>query len=106
MARQDDEKARRAALVRIVKQANDGARVRFVGSTPVHEQFQGVTVWRGLVSEFSIGETQPRRQCYAWREPPEMHGGVETFRIVQRTPEVDSPEKAVRAAIVADHRKG
>lgn len=78
-----------------------GGTARFIASANVHEQFGGDTVWEGTVSIFALD--QPiRPPCYAWSAPG-SEGKVKYYAVLH-TPQVDSPAKAVRASIVADHR--
>jgi hypothetical protein len=67
---------------------------------PVHEVFQGKTVWRGEVEVFDLHQHPTAKHCYAWshREGPDDQG--ERFVAVLEIPPVDSAQKAVRAAIV------
>ena len=93
-----------AALTRAVEKLH-GARATFIGSTPVHEQFEGKTVWQGTVSRFELAGHPTATLCYAWSVPA-TDDRRERFVAVLHTPDVDSAEKAVRAAIVAEHRSG
>jgi hypothetical protein len=80
-----------------------GSPVRFVGSVPVHEQFQGATVWEGMVSRFELPGHPATEYCYAWSVPA-AGDSKERFYAILHTPQVDSAEKAVRASIIADQR--
>lgn len=91
-----------AALTEAVEKMH-GAKAVFLNSQPVHEEFQGKAVWRGTVSLFDLSGHASASRCYAWSVP---HEGVDRFYAVLQTPNVDTPEKAVRASIVADHRAG
>lgn len=92
------------AALRTAIERTHGGKAAFVATYPVHEQFQGRTVWQGLVSLFDLSQHASATGCYAWSVPP-TDGKPERFYAVLRTAEVSSPELAVRAAIVADHRK-
>lgn len=80
-----------------------GAKASFVRSEAVNEQFQGAAVWNGVVSQFALTGHDTASNCYAWSVPA-TSDSRERFYAVLRTPDVDSPEKAVRASIIADAR--
>ena len=68
----------------------------------VREEFQGEVAWEGVVHVYSLSGQLSESSCYAWSSPVE---GSENrrFYAVLHTDRVDSPAKAVRAAIVSDH---
>jgi hypothetical protein len=71
----------------------------------VLEKFGSDTVWEGTVSIFDLKGHPKATMCYAWSSPI----GESTKRryyAVLHIPPVDSPEKAVRASIVQDHKEG
>jgi hypothetical protein len=75
-------------------------------TVPVHEVFREQTVWRGEVEMFDLIGHPKAKRCYAWshREGPNDQG--ERFVTVLELPPVDSPQSAVKAAIVDQtHRK-
>ena len=70
----------------------------------VREEFQGQVAWEGIVHVFSLhGHLDAADSCYAWSSAIE---GSENrrFYAVLHTDVIDTPAKAVRAAIVSDHR--
>ena len=71
---------------------------------PVVERFEGRTAWDGVVHVFDVSGHPTATTCYAWSSPVE---GSERrrFYAVLKMPPIASPEDAVRASIVADHRK-
>lgn len=80
---------------------NCRAMLREVAS--VTEQFEGQTVWEGVVHVFDIEGYPTASTCYAWSSPVE---GSERrkFYAVLHIPPVTSPQEAVRAAIIQDYR--
>jgi hypothetical protein len=92
----DELKALTAAVEKL-----HGAKASFIGSVSVDEQFRGATVWRGLVSKFELHGHPSATICYAWSVLSDNEHG-QRFYAVLHTAQVDSPEKAVRASIVAD----
>ena len=100
MERRIKQQADIAALARIVEKLH-GAKAVFVSSKAVHEQFNGKTVWEGTVSLFDLKDHPIASRCYAWSVPATANT-KEKFYAVLETAIIDSPEKAVRASIVAD----
>lgn len=70
----------------------------------VIEKFGEKTVWSGVVSVFEIRGHPQATKCYAWSSPIEGSTKRRYFAILHVSP-VDSPEKAVRATIVHDHKR-
>src|SRR5438876_9676866 len=88
-----------------------GAEATWVESVPVREVFRqprrGGTVtyidrvvWEGEVQVFDLTGHPTASRCYAWSHATE--GTRRRFVAVLHVPPVDSPEKAVRASIVAE----
>jgi len=78
-----------------------GARSEHVESVPVTETFQGQTVWDGVVEVFTLPD-HPDGTAYAWRH--ESDSGGWRYVAVLRRPPIDTPLKAVQAALVAEYR--
>jgi len=72
---------------------------------PVHEIFNGQTVWQGEVEVFELFNHPKAKRAYAWshREGEDDQG--ERFVTVLEIPPVDSPVTAVRASIMSDAQK-
>jgi hypothetical protein len=79
-----------------------GGVATWLESIPVEETFQGKTVWKGQVQVFSLSDHPTASRCYAWSH--ETTGGKRKFFAVLHQGPVDSPQAAVRAAIVAEYR--
>jgi hypothetical protein len=79
-----------------------GARAAHVESVPVREMFHGQVVWDGTVEVFDMTGHATASRAYAWSH--EADSGGRRFVAVLHAPPVDSPLKAVRAALVAEHR--
>lgn len=69
---------------------------------PITETFEGQTVWDGDVQVFDLIDCPEASRAYAWSF--ETTGGRRRFVVVLHKPPVDSPQKAVQAAIVSDNR--
>jgi len=77
----------------------------FLEDVAVVEKFGEKTVWSGVVSIFSLEGHPQADKCYAWSSP--IEGSTKRrYYAVLHIPPVDSPEKAVRAAIVQDFKAG
>lgn len=81
-------------------QYTHGCNAEHSEDIPTQEEFDGETVWSGVVSVFRADHPQTDI-CYAWQDS-------ESNKIfaVLKLPPVDSPLKAVRAAIVHQFKEG
>lgn len=81
------------------------ASASFIENIVVVEKFGDDTVWSGIVSIFSLKNHPKATKAYAWSSP--IKGSKKRrFYTVLNIPPVDSPEKAVKAAIVRDLKNG
>jgi hypothetical protein len=78
------------------------AESRHVESVSVKEIFQGTTVWEGVVEVFELIGHPTASRIYAWAH--EVTGGKKRHVTVLHGGPVDSPQAAVRAAIVRDYK--
>lgn len=67
-------------------------------TVPVHETFNGQTVWQGDVEVFGVKHPKTDR-CYAWATD------TGDFTAVLGIPPATSPENAVKASIVAGGKR-
>jgi hypothetical protein len=77
-----------------------GCPARYIESVTVIEGWEANVVWEGEVSVFELAAHPKARRAYGWRN---FESG--DFTAVLEIPPVDSPNTAVRAAIVAKARK-
>lgn len=77
--------------------ATHGTQSRLIERVHVFEEFEGQPVWEGEVLVFELLDHPTAPKCYAWQ----VDGTVTA--VLHETP-VDSPQAAVRAAIVATQR--
>jgi hypothetical protein len=68
-------------------------------SEPVHETFQGKTVWEGVVEVFAVYGHPKASAAYAWGF--ENDAGNREYVAVLGVPPVNSPRDAVRAYVAA-----
>ena len=74
-------------------------------TVPVHEMFQGQTVWQGEVEVFDLSGHPKAKRAYAWSHREGDNDEGERFVTVLEIPPVKSPLTAVRASIVADAKR-
>jgi len=74
-------------------------------TVPVHEIFQGQTVWQGEVEVFDLHGHPQAKRAYAWSHREGQNDQGERFVTVLEIPPVVSPITAVRASIMADIKK-
>ncbi len=82
-----------------------GCGSKHVESVPVHEVFQGKTVWDGVVEVFDLIGHPKSKRAYGWSHPDGPNNTEERFVTVLELPPVESPQTAVRVAIVSDVKR-
>ncbi len=82
-----------------------GCDSTYVESVPVHEQFQGQTVWAGEVEVFDLHGHPKAKRCYAWAHKEGKSDEQTRYIAVLEIPPVNSPVTAVMAAIVGTVKK-
>src|ERR1700730_440180 len=83
-----------------------GGTATLVQSVPVHETFEGKTVWEGVVYVFDLAGHLRATRAYAWSSPIEG-STARRFLAVLHSEGLNSPLEAVRAAIVVEsHHEG
>jgi len=75
------------------------------GTVPVHEVFQGKTVWQGQVEVFDLHGHPKAKRAYGWSHREGENDAGERFVTVLEIPPVNSPVTAVRASILSDRQK-
>ena len=85
-------------------ESQHGGTATLTQSVPVKETFDGKTVWEGTVSVFDLTGNAKSTRAYAWSSPIEGSPKRRFFAVLHLGG-IKSPEDAVRAAIVAEHRK-
>jgi hypothetical protein len=90
-----------ARLQVAVSQLHDCGAV-WRSTVPVHEVFNGHTVWQGDVEVFDLTGHPKAKRAYAWSHLDGKHDERERFVAVLEIPPVDSAQKAVQVQIVKD----
>jgi hypothetical protein len=89
--------------LRLAVERLHSCKASHIEDVAVVEKFGEETVWSGIVSVFLIKGHPKADKCYAWSSP--IEGSTKRrYYAVLHIPPIDSPEKAVRAAIVRDHK--
>ena len=79
-----------------------GCPAKHLESTVVAETFRGETIWEGVVEVFDLKGHPKAKRAYGWNIGT---GQDARFTAVLEIPPVDSPNTAVRAAIVSGSQK-
>src|SRR3954452_13812474 len=80
-----------------------GGTATLAQSVPVRETFEGKPVWEGVVHVFDLAGHATATRAYAWSSPIEGSTKRRVFAVLHQPP-IDSPQAALRAAIVAEQR--
>jgi hypothetical protein len=73
-------------------------------TVPVHEAFQGKTIWHGDVEVFDLHGHPKAKRAYAWGHLDGDKDERTRFVAVLEIPPVNSAETAVRVQIVKDFK--
>ena len=84
--------------VAIMQLHNCGATWR--ASVPVHEIFQGKTLWQGDVEVYDLNGHPKAQRCYAW-----THGEPEEFITILEIPPVTDAPSAVKVGVAYQIKK-
>lgn len=79
-----------------------GCSSTYVESVPVHEEFQGQTVWQGEVEVFDIEGHPKAKRAYAWGHASGEDDQARRYVTVLELPPVDSAQTAVKIAVAAE----
>jgi hypothetical protein len=80
-----------------------GGIAKLAQAVPVRETFDGKPVWEGVVHVFDLTGHPTATRAYAWSSPIEGSTKRQFFAVLHQPP-INSPQTAVRAAIVAEQR--
>jgi len=84
-------------------ESQHGGTATYVESVPVKETFESKTVWDGQVSVFDLSGDTKASRAYAWSAPIDGSSSRRFFTVLHLGG-IRSPQDAVRAAIVAEHK--
>lgn len=77
-----------------------GCDATYIETVPVVEEFQGKTIWQGDVEVFELTGHPKATRGYGWGYQTTESGG--RYFTVLELPPVDSPQTAVKAAIMSE----
>jgi hypothetical protein len=69
-------------------------------TVPVHEHFNGKTLWQGDVEVFDLNGHPKAKRAYGW-----TYGEPEEFITILELPPVDSPQSAVKVGVAYQVKK-
>lgn len=90
--------------LRVAVERMHGGTASLSQTVVVKEAHDGVVVWEGVVHIFDLTGNSKAARAYAWSSPVDGSDKRRFFAVLH-IPPIDSPVAAVRAAIVAEHRK-
>jgi len=79
-----------------------GCDATYVETVPVVEEFNGETIWQGDVEVFNIRGHPKATRGYGWGHVTGEHDQDRRYFTVLELPPVDSPQAAVKAAIMSE----
>jgi hypothetical protein len=82
-----------------------GCTAKYLETVPVLEEFQGQTVWQGEVEVFELIDHPKADIGYAWGHATGEKDQGRRYIAVLKLPPVDSPQTAVRAAIMEEIKR-
>ena len=90
------------ALARAIRDLH-GCESTWVEAVPVKETFKGRTVWEGVVHVFDLHDHPEATRRYAWSHAIDDSEKRRFVAVLHENP-VNSPQAAVQAAIVQEHK--
>ena len=90
-------------LQRVIHQIH-GVHSTHVQSVPVKEEFNGQTIWDGIVEVFELHGHPKATHAYAWTHDTDDPNQPKRSVTVLKIPPAVSPETAVRVAIMQELR--
>lgn len=81
-----------------------GVESIYIETVPVKEVFGGETMWEGEVEVFDVPNLAQADRVYAWAYDYEDPDKETQHVTVLQIPPATTPQNAVKAAIIAEHR--
>ena len=79
-----------------------GCEAIYLETVPVVEEFQGQTIWQGDVEVFELEGHPKATRGYGWSHVTGEHDQGRRYFTILELPPVDSPQTAVKAAIMSE----
>jgi hypothetical protein len=96
------EKSEYLERLKLAVEQMRGCRAQHAQTVPMHEVFQGQTVWQGDVEVFNVAGHPKEQRCYAWSSG---RRDDEKFTAILEVPPVNDAVTAVRVSIVANAKE-
>jgi len=96
----------RDTIMRLGVRVGQGRTMLHIESVPIEEEFQGQTVWDGLVEVFDLTGHPTAQRAYAWSHDTDDPVSPRRHVTVLHEHPVKSAQDAVRAFIVQESRLG
>lgn len=93
-------------LMEAIRKTHGVPEARHIGKVPVQEMFRGEVAWQGDVEVFQVQHPSGATRCYGWGYPSDDDPSRYEYVCVLGAGWVDSPRKAIAAAIRAQTREG
>ncbi len=91
-------------LIKVISDLH-GCKPSYVETVPITETFQGQIVWQGDVEVFDLENHPKAERVYAWAHRAGENDEGKRYVTVLQIPPVDSPQTAVKIAIVQEYRE-
>jgi hypothetical protein len=91
--------------IAIVIENLHGSKPTHVETVPIKESFEGQTIWEGNVEVFDLEDHPKAKRVYAWSHVAGENDEQKRYVTVLHIPPVDSPQTAVKIAIVQEYRE-
>lgn len=91
--------------IAIVIENLHGSKPTHVETVPITESFEGQTIWEGNVEVFDLENHPKAKRVYAWSHVVGENDEQKRYVTVLHIPPVDSPQTAVKIAIVQEYRE-
>lgn len=85
-------------------ESQHGGRATFAQTVPVRETVHGQPVWEGVVHVFDLEDHPTATRAYAWSSAIDGRDKRRVYAVLG-IGAIKTPLDAVRAAIVAEHRR-
>ena len=92
------------ASIHSAVETQHGCRAVHRDNVRVREEYEGQPIWDGEVYVFDLTGHPTAEVAYGWSDPVPGTDNRRFYAVLHTGP-VDSPEKAVRAAIASEYRK-
>jgi len=79
-------------------------RAKHIESVVIHERYEGMRVWDGVVETFQLDGHPKAKRAYAWVAPAKQKQERQ-YTIVLGVPPINSAQHAVKAAVLGGFKK-